>query len=219
MFINYFKRYKMEINLETWTPPSVDLPPGYEFIPWAPRLCDTHGQTIFDCFQGSIDARYFITFTQLSRCKRFMQDLSSRPNFLEETTWLIVYRNPDLPAPNLIASGLQKAATITRTFALHKPSAPDALAIKLANSQRVGTIQGILRSDFSGGIQNVGIVPDHRGKGLSHALLTKSLEGFKNAGLNLVDLEVTAENSVAIRLYQQAGFRVREIVNKAATVV
>lgn len=218
MFINYFKRYKMEINLDKWTPDPVQLPTGYEFIPWTPQLNDAHGQTIFDCFRQSIDAKYFITFTQLSRCKRFMHELSSRPNFLEETTWLIVYQ-PDNRPSDLISAGLQKAVEITKTFTFHKTLPANSIAAKLVNSERVGTIQGILRSDFTGGIQNVGITPNHRGKGLSHALLLKSLEGFKNAGLNKVDLEVTAENLVAIKLYQETGFRVREIVNKAASIV
>ncbi len=160
-----------------WTPDPVQLPLGYEFIPWTPQLNDAHGQTIFDCFRQSIDAKYFITFTQLSRCKRFMHELSSRPNFLEETTWLIVYQPVNRPS-DLISAGLQKAVEITKTFTFRKPLPANSIAAKLVNSERVGTIQGILRSDYAGGSQNVGITPNHPTRCWLNRLRDLKMRGF-----------------------------------------
>lgn len=69
-----------------------------------------------------------------------------------------------------------------------------------------GTIQGLAHTATIGAVQNVGVHPDHRGLGLGRALVLKSLEGFRNAGLRRVYLEVTGENTPAVELYRSVGF-------------
>ena len=78
-----------------------------------------------------------------------------------------------------------------------------------------GTIQGIRDRAGLGSIQNVGITPPHRDRGLGTCLLYHSLRGFREAGLRKVYLEVTAENVGAIRLYQRLGFDTVKTVYKA----
>jgi ribosomal protein S18 acetylase RimI-like enzyme len=78
-----------------------------------------------------------------------------------------------------------------------------------------GTIQGIRDMEGLGAIQNVGVTPEHRNCGLGAALVRHSLQGFKYAGLQRVYLEVTAENSGAIRLYRRLGFVTVKTVYKA----
>lgn len=70
-----------------------------------------------------------------------------------------------------------------------------------------GTIQGVRFDPLYGAIQNVGVVPFHRGQGLGAALLTAALIGFQQVGLRRAFLDVTAKNVGAIRLYQRLGFR------------
>jgi len=70
-----------------------------------------------------------------------------------------------------------------------------------------GTIQGLAINNSLGSIQNVGIIPDLRGRGLGRALVLKSLAGFRRHGLLRVSLDVTAENTPAVELYQSIGFR------------
>jgi ribosomal protein S18 acetylase RimI-like enzyme len=81
-----------------------------------------------------------------------------------------------------------------------------------------GTVQGVRDSKHYGAIQNLGIVPGHRGQGLGTALLHHSLCGFRESGLPRAYLEVTAQNSAAIRLYHRLGFRRVKTVYKAAEV-
>jgi hypothetical protein len=81
-----------------------------------------------------------------------------------------------------------------------------------------GTIQGVAESGGVGAIQNVGITAAHRGKGLGSILVWHCLSGFKQAGLQRVFLEVTAQNTPAIRLYQRIGFRRVKTVYKASEV-
>jgi ribosomal protein S18 acetylase RimI-like enzyme len=78
-----------------------------------------------------------------------------------------------------------------------------------------GTVQGIRDASGLGAIQNLGIAPEHRNCGLGSILLFYSLQGFRQAGLGRVYLEVTAQNDGAIRLYHRLGFATVKTVYKA----
>ena len=84
--------------------------------------------------------------------------------------------------------------------------------------QDCGTIQGMAVSEQLGSIQNIGVVPEHRGLGLGRSLLVKSLEGFQMARIKRVVLEVTASNSPAVELYRSLGFRVVRTMYRAAPI-
>jgi len=78
-----------------------------------------------------------------------------------------------------------------------------------------GTIQGVQSTARFGGIQNVGVTVHHRGRGLGEALVAASLLGFQQRGLTRAYLEVTAQNSSAVRLYRRLGFRRVKTLYKA----
>jgi len=82
--------------------------------------------------------------------------------------------------------------------------------------QPCGTIQGIRDQLGDGSIQNVGVVPEHRNRGLGTCLLYHALDGFAKAGIARVHLEVTADNHEAVRLYEHVGFRVVKTLYKPA---
>ncbi|HEY5311859.1 MAG TPA: GNAT family N-acetyltransferase [Pirellulales bacterium] len=82
-----------------------------------------------------------------------------------------------------------------------------------------GTIQGIRDRSGMGAVQNLGITPEHRGRGLGSCLMLKALEGFQRAGLRRAFLEVTAQNEGAIRLYRRLGFYKARTVYKAVETV
>ena len=82
-------------------------------------------------------------------------------------------------------------------------------------AERCGTVQGVRDQSGLGAIQNLGIIPAYRNCGLGTALLFQALAGFQRVGLRCVYLEVTAENSGAIRLYRRLGFVTVKTVYKA----
>ncbi len=84
--------------------------------------------------------------------------------------------------------------------------------------EECGTIQGIRDRTGRGSMQNIGIAPEHRDRGLGTGLILRCLEGFRLAGVERVQLEVTAENLAAIRLYRRLGFRTLKTVYKAVEV-
>jgi hypothetical protein len=100
------------------------------------------------------------------------------------------------------------------------PEATWLVAHKLPNGDEeyCGTIQGILDRSGMGAVQNLGIVPEHRGHGLGTALMRQLLDGFQRVGLERAFLEVTCQNEGAIRLYRRLGFRKARTIYKVVEV-
>jgi len=181
---NYFKRYRMETDLVGQEPCWPALPSGYRLLPWNETLLEAHAQAKYLSFQGEIDATVFPCLGELNGCRRLMGEITHKPGFLPEATWLAVCTGRD---------GRQL--------------------------DPCGTIQGIRDLAGMGAVQNLGIAPEHRNRGVGTVLLLRALEGFRRAGLERVRLEVTADNLAAIRLYRRHGFTQVRTVFKAAEAV
>jgi GNAT superfamily N-acetyltransferase len=96
---------------------------------------------------------------------------------------------------------------------------PEATWLVACAAGYCGTVQGVRERSGLGAIQNLGVMPLHRGRGLGRALLLRALHGFRRAGLGRAGLEVTAQNEAAVRLYRSLGFRCRKTVYKAVDTV
>lgn len=182
--VTYFKRFRMEIDLNGRLFEAPPLPEGYFLLPWSERLISAHADVKFRSFREEIDAHVFPCFGEREGCHRLMCDIARREGFIESATWLLEY--------------------------------------KPAGSRRgdfCGTIQGVHDVYGMGAVQNIGIVPEHRGRSLGSSLIRQALEGFRDKGLRRASLEVTAQNSGAVRLYHRLGFRKVKTVYKAAEVV
>jgi GNAT superfamily N-acetyltransferase len=91
---------------------------------------------------------------------------------------------------------------------------PQATWLVLGPAGPCGSIQGVGERTGLGSIQNLGVTPDARRFGLGQALLHQAMAGFARAGLRAVQLEVTAQNDGALRLYARLGFRRKKILYK-----
>jgi GNAT superfamily N-acetyltransferase len=91
MGLTYFKRYRMEIDLQGRNMPLAAVPPGYRLLPWDSSLLDAHSEVKFLSFRDEIDANVFPCFHELAGCRRLMQEIARKPGFLPEATWLAVY--------------------------------------------------------------------------------------------------------------------------------
>lgn len=105
--------------------------------------------------------------------------------------------------------------SLMREIASRRGFVPQATWLIGTSTGYVGTIQGVVDQHGVGMIQNLGVVPEARGRGLGTALLLKALHGFRDAGLQRGMLEVTAQNTGAVRLYRRIGFRRARTVYKA----
>ena len=171
--IIYFKRFKMEIDLQG-IPPVPPLPEGYRWVAWEESLLDAHAAMMFSSFHDEIDAIVFPSLGDRRGSGALMYEIRRKPGFLAEATWLLA-----------------------------------------TESAYCGCVQGLQDSTGLGAIQNLGVVHEHRGRGLGSALLLQALHGFVHAGLKRAWLEVTARNEGAVRLYHRLGFRRRKTLYKA----
>lgn len=76
------------------------------------------------------------------------------------------------------------------------------------------TVQGVKQGSTTGNILNLAVLPPWRNRGLGRALLTQSLEAFRQVGCNKVTLDVTVENTPAVHLYRSVGFTVLQTTFK-----
>ena len=82
-----------------------------------------------------------------------------------------------------------------------------------------GTIQSVREGTDLASLQNIGITPEHRGRGLGTVLIRRALAGLREAGVGRVYLEVTAQNDGAIRLYGRLGFAKVRVLYKTQELV
>ena len=68
------------------------------------------------------------------------------------------------------------------------------------------TVQGVRERSGLGAIQNLGVTPPHRGRGLGSALLLQALHGFWRAGLGRAFLEVTRRTTRRFGCIAGLGF-------------
>ncbi len=94
---------------------------------------------------------------------------------------------------------------------------PGATWLVACTDGYVGAVQGVMDQGPIGAIQNVGVLPDFRGRGLGRALVRRALAGFAQAGLQRAYLEVTAQNDGAVQLYREVGFRRAKTLYKAVS--
>jgi GNAT superfamily N-acetyltransferase len=70
-----------------------------------------------------------------------------------------------------------------------------------------GTIQAVRLQKYKASVQNIGVLPEHRGRGIGTTMIQASILGLQQVGVTQVSLEVTAENQGAVKLYRRLGFR------------
>lgn len=180
--VTYFKRYRMEIRLTDYRSEAI-LPAPFRLLSWSRRLMQFHAQAKWESFREEIDSQVFPCLGELEGCRKLMQEISERKDFVPGATWLV-----------------------SRESEVSQAVIP------------LGTIQGLRSSAREGAIQNIGVHPDYRGQGLGRALIEAALGGFRAAGCHKAYLEVTVQNTAAIRLYERLGFRRVETLFKIAEV-
>jgi hypothetical protein len=181
MPLTYFKRFRMELDLDRAPTLSVPLPSDYHLVEWDEYLIRDHAAAKYNSFRTEMDANVFPCLGRRDGCLKLMREIVNRSNFVPEATWLLRY----MPAGR--------------------------------RSEPVGTVQGI-SIDGWGSLQNLGVARGHRGHGLGTILLAKAIQGFRVAGLSKMHLEVTSDNTAAVRLYTRLGFRNAQTVFKATDI-
>jgi len=109
----------------------------------------------------------------------------------------------------------------TRDFVFGLIEKGDPIYVALANGEVVGWCD-IQRHAFSShahrGTLGMGIIPEHRGRGIGSRLLDQTLKQAFANGFVRIELSLRADNKRAMRLYEKLGF-VKEGVLRDAVFV
>ena len=100
----YFKRYRMEYDLERQEPAAAVLPPGFGWVDWNDCELTDHAVVNFRAFQGGIDAEVFPSLASFDGCHRLMQMIGSRVDLVPRATWLIVSQASTALGPIAVGS-------------------------------------------------------------------------------------------------------------------
>lgn len=103
---------------------------------------------------------------------------------------------------------------LMREICLRAEFVPEATWLIHNSEGPCGSIQAIMQKGKTLAIQNVGVTPQHRKKGLGKALLLKLMSSLESYNLNKITLEVSAQNLAAIQLYRNLGFRKTKLIYK-----
>ncbi|MFO0958036.1 MAG: N-acetyltransferase [Isosphaeraceae bacterium] len=88
MAITYYKRFRMEIDLDAVSPMPA-LPRPFYWVGWEEILLETHADVKYHCFRETIDAHVFPCLSDRPGCLRLMREIRRKPGFLAGATWLI----------------------------------------------------------------------------------------------------------------------------------
>jgi ribosomal protein S18 acetylase RimI-like enzyme len=88
MAITYYKRFRMEIDLDGSLAPA-DLPKPFSWVSWQESLVDLHAEVKYLSFRDEIDAHVFPCLGERNGCQRLMREIRRKPGFLAGATWLI----------------------------------------------------------------------------------------------------------------------------------
>ena len=80
------------------------------------------------------------------------------------------------------------------------------------NHQLIGKVHLQLTNGL-GGIYGLGVLPEHRGKGLGRAILLEAIKTLKAASAVEIILQVATENATALSLYKSCGFREASVMD------
>ena len=95
------------------------------------------------------------------------------------------------------------------THALLLPEEEEKRGMTIFLAERCGQVVGKVHLqliDGLGCIYGLGVLPEHRKKGLGRAILTMAVQLLKGAGAQEVMLQVVTDNLNALRLYEACGF-------------
>ena len=90
MGLTYFRRFRMEVDLEDVYLPEPVLPDGFSWIRWNATLLRRHAAVKYASFHAEIDSQVFPCLAEPSGCRQLMHEITHNKVFLPAATWLIV---------------------------------------------------------------------------------------------------------------------------------
>lgn len=101
MGIVYFKRFRMEYDLDEPLFKQPELPRSYRLTSWEPGLLAAHAEVKYRCFRSELDANVFPSLGDRDGCRRLMSEITGRSGFVPQATWLLEFWPQEGQRPEL----------------------------------------------------------------------------------------------------------------------
>jgi ribosomal protein S18 acetylase RimI-like enzyme len=89
MGVIYYKRFRMEVDLNEVELPEPQLPEGFDFVSWQTSLLERHAGVKYESFRAEVDADVFPCLGEIAGCRSLMSEIAQRASFVPQATWLI----------------------------------------------------------------------------------------------------------------------------------
>ena len=91
----FYRRFRMTIDLRSCKLPQPHLPSGYKWIPFREEFVSRHAIVKHESFRSEIDISIFPNLSSDSGCEQLMRAICQHQKFLESATWLITTERDD----------------------------------------------------------------------------------------------------------------------------
>jgi len=113
MSIRYVKRLQMIFDFRQTAVPPIELPDGFQLVPWDASLLRTHAEVKYHGFRHDSDGDVFPTFKQFDRCLGLMESIVCSDSFVPEATLLVSHGSPPIFSEYVAnIQGMQHAADV-----------------------------------------------------------------------------------------------------------
>lgn len=200
---------------------------------------DLRRSGIFSCINAAVrtECRRRGASEPLLLCDRNAVDgqgyLAHRGAVLASSEYSMVLEEPgNLPAPDRTEGLVLKkaedkdASEILRQNRIYfdadadvpemRPSDEEARGMRIYLAEVQGVPVGkihLQQGPSGGGIYGLGVLPEHRGRGLGREILLQGAWMLAEAGQTPIILQVATENRTALNLYQSCGFRLVSVMD------
>ena len=91
----FFKRYRMQFDLRNHRFDELTPPPNFRLLEWKPQLITAHSVAKFRSFRDEFDVNVFPSLGNPDGCRKLMNEISTRSDFVPEATWLLAHADPE----------------------------------------------------------------------------------------------------------------------------
>lgn len=93
--VQYYKRYRMELDLVQQPIESPVLPENYLWLPWQADRLEVHASVKSQSFRHEVDSHVFPCLADYYGCLRLMQEIALQRTFCPQATWLVGCQSAD----------------------------------------------------------------------------------------------------------------------------
>jgi GNAT superfamily N-acetyltransferase len=125
--------------------------------------------------------------------------------------WSELRRHHAELAPRWSESLLAMSFEVRRAELLAKSAAGILVLLVTCGEHDIAYCVNTISADASAEVDSLYVTPSHRGRGVGHALMTRTIDWFASQAIRSVVVDVISGNDVALQFYARYGFAARTV--------